>query len=223
MYYFFLYDIVTGIILQPPRKATSNPWPNPPTSWNVTSFAAIDTTAIIAAANPQWYLIQGANPALVLQPYWTATATVSSNTYTLTATLNNPPASPPTSATLTVAGGTVSASVSNNQATFTVALHPSIAAQQILATVSASGTVSGSTMLGGQSTGVPLKLSTATTPHTVVPTGAPGKIQVIQYHLGVSHDAEMWLTLLTAVSAQLPTAWQTTVANLIADLTNLGL
>ena len=113
--------------------------------------------------------------------------------------------------------------VVSNQATFTVALHPTVAMLSIPATVSASGTVSGSVTLGGQTTGVPVKFNTATKPATIAPTGTLGKIQVIQYHLGVSHDAEMWLTLLTAVSTQLPTAWQTTVASLIVDLTNLGL
>lgn len=217
--YYFLYNSASGIIL-----AANTQGFTPGTGEAILGpLSSTETNAVVAYQYPQRFLVQGSTPTLVEQPFWSLASAVSSDTYTITATLNNPPASPPTSATLTVAGGTLTADVSSNQATFTVAAHPSIAAQQILATVSAPGTVSGSTMLGGQSTGVPLKLSTATTPPTVVPMGAPGKIQVIQYHLGVSHDAEMWLTLLTAVSAQLPTAWQTTVANLIADLTNLGL
>ena len=217
--FYFLYNSTTGQIL-----ATNTSGFTPGTGEAVLGpLGSTDTNAVVAYQYPQRFLVQGSPPALVEQPFWSLASTVSSGTYTITATLNNPPTTPPTSATLMVAGGTLTASVSSNQATFTVALHPSIAGQQILATVSASGTVSESVTLGGQQMGVPLKLSTATTPATVVPTGAPGKIQVIQYHLGVSHDAEMWLTLLTAVSTQLPTAWQTTVASLIVDLTNLGL
>lgn len=217
--FYFLYNSTTGQIL-----ATNTSGFTPGTGEAVLGpLGSTDTNAVVAYQYPQRFLVQGSPPALVEQPFWSLASTVSSGTYTITATLNNPPTTPPTSATLMVAGGTLTASVSSNQATFTVALHPSIAAQQILATVSALGTVSGTITLGGQTTGVPMKLNPATMPATVVPTGTPGKIQVIQYHLGVSHDAEMWLTLLTAVSAQLPTAWQTTVTNLIVDLTNLGL
>lgn len=219
MAYYFLYHSTTGQIL----AANTNGF-TPGTGEAVLGpLSSTDTNAIVAYQYPQRFLVQGSTPALVEQPFWSVVASASGATYTITATLNNPPSSPPTSATLTIAGGTLTASVSSNQAVFTVALHPSIAVQQIMATVSATGTVSGSVTLGAQTTGVPMKLTTATTPAAVVPTGTAGKIQVIQYHLGVSHDAEMWLTLLTAVSAQLPTAWQTTVANLIADLTNLGL
>lgn len=217
--FYFLYQASTGQILVANTSGFT-----PGTGEAVLGpLSSADTNAVVAYQYPQRFLVQGSPPTLVEQPFWSLASTVSSNTYTITATLNNPSSTPPTSATLTIAGSTLSASVSSNQATFTVALHPSIAAQQVLAIVSASGTVSGSVTLGGQTTGVPVKFNTATKPATIAPTGTLGKIQVIQYHLGVSHDAEMWLTLLTAVRAQLPTAWQTTVASLIVDLTNLGL
>lgn len=44
--YWFLYDNTTGVIQQPPAQATSNPWPNPPTSWRFASFSTDDSTAI---------------------------------------------------------------------------------------------------------------------------------------------------------------------------------
>ena len=199
--YFFLYDNTTGIIQQPPMQATSNPWPNPPSSWSVASFATTDTTAILAAANPAWYLIQDTTPTLVLQSYWTATTSVSSGTTTITATLNNPPSSPPTSATLAVAGGTMTASISSNQATFTVAVHPSVAAYQIPATVSASGTVSGSVNLGGNAAspiGLQLYQGSSGNWH-VAPGGTGSTYYLMGYHAAQINQAAQVNSLAVAV------------------------
>ena len=175
--YWFLYDNTTGIIQQPPRQAATNPWPTPPNSWNVASFATTDTTAILAAANPAWYLINGSPAALVLQSYWTVTATESTSTageYTLTATLNNPPSTAPTSATFTVAGGTIDAAISSDTATATIQLHETVTSQPVAVTVSASGTVSGSTTINSGTAGIGLQLipASGTTPATVAPAGA---------------------------------------------------
>ncbi len=175
----FLYDNTTGVIQQPPIQAATNPWPKPPTSWSVASFATTDTTAILAAANPQWYLIQGG--ALVVQPYWLVTATESTTAaaeYTLTATLNNPPATPPTQATFTVAGGTITTSVSNNQATTAIQLHASVASQPVPVQVSASATVSGSTTINSGTATIPLQLWT---PSGGVPTVGPSGANVTSY------------------------------------------
>lgn len=177
MYYFFLYDNATGIIQQPPRQADTNPWPNPPSSWSTASFSTDDSTAILAAAHPDRYLISGSPATLNLQPYWTVSATESTSTtgqYSVNATLNHPPSSPPSSVTFKLAGSSVSASVSSSTASTTIALHPSITSQPVAITASASGIVDGSTTINpNASSDVDLQLIAASgsTPATVAPTG----------------------------------------------------
>ncbi len=187
MFYFFLYETSTGIIQQPPIQAVTNPWPNPPSSWSVASFATTDTTAILAAANPAWYLVQSG--ALVIQPHWLVTATASTTTsgeYSLSATLENPPATPPSTCAFAVAGGTLSATVSNNTATATIQLHASVASQPVTVQVSASGTVSGSTTINSGTAGVGLQLVTSGTTPLVAPAGTGSLAYLRQTAFGLT-------------------------------------
>lgn len=152
MQYWFCYNS-NGAIVYPPTKSPTNPWPNPPATYTVVSYD-VETAApdvLAAYLYPDRYLFQGSPAALVLQPYWTLTATESTATpgqYTVTATLNNPPATPPTTATFAVAGATYSEAVASNKATLTLQIHPTISDQQVDVQVSASGTVDGSLTIG---------------------------------------------------------------------------
>jgi len=113
-------------------------------------YATLDATQQAVWNAPNTYLYQ--NGAFVAQSFWTLSSTASSDTYTVTATLNNPPTTPPSTATLTIAGSTLTANIASNQAVFTAALHPTVAMLAISATVSATSTVSRSMTLGGTQT-----------------------------------------------------------------------
>ncbi|NMP20792.1 hypothetical protein [Sulfobacillus harzensis] len=185
--YYFLYQATSGQIL-----AANTTGFTPGTGEAVLGpLSPADPNAVIAYQYPQWFLIQGDPPALVMQPYWILEATSGTNNqYTLTATLNNPPSTPPTSATLTVLGSTYTAMVSNNTATWTIDVHPSCVHFPVAATVAATGTVSGSATFGGtQTPSVALQcvpLTGGTVP-TVTPTG-PGSSEFLQsfYASGIS-------------------------------------
>ena len=227
MIYYFLYENSTGII-QRVSSSTQNPWPNPPNSWSVASFATTDITAILAAANPAWYLISGSPAALQLQSYWIVTAMGSTSTageYTLTAMLNNPPSTPPTSATFAVAGGTITADITSNQATATIQLHASVATQPVMVQVSASGTVSGQTTINSGTATIPLQLWTPSGGVTTVgPSGnnmasylrqqAIGLTTANQFDMMTLNDQNLAVAvsvgLRTLVEKVIPWAKQTT-------------
>ena len=185
--YFFLYNTSTGQILGA-RLAASSPY-TPGTGEAVASFPANDATAALAVNNPQWYLIAGSPATLQMQPYWTVTTTESTTTageYTLTATLNSPPASPPTQATFTIAGGTINATISSNQATGTIQLHASVANQPVTVSVSASGTVSGQTTINSGTASVGLQLITSGTTPLVAPAGTGSRAYLRAFFLGLT-------------------------------------
>lgn len=190
--YNFLYNTTSGLIL-----AASTNSITPGTGEAVLSAPSNDDTAILAYNNPNRYLITGSTPTLVAQPYWTVVATESTTTsgeYTLTATLNNPPSTPPTSATFAVAGGTIIADMTSDQATATVQVHPTVAMLAISVTVSATGTVSGSTTIGGTTTppiGLQLLPATSSAPALVAPTGPGSKAYGRAFYLGVSSQTQI--------------------------------
>ena len=153
--YWFLYD-ANGVIQQ---KAMSgvNPWPNPPATWSVISFdqATASATVVMAFNYPSRYLYQ--NGAFVEQPFFTLSAASSSGTITLTATLNSPPATAPTSCTFSILGQSVIETLTNNTATLILAVHPSIASQQLSVSVAETGCVQATATAGGTSSGIPLQ------------------------------------------------------------------
>ena len=179
MAYYFLYNSTSGQIL-----AVNTSGLTPGTGEAVLQLPLTDPTAILAAAHPAWYLVQGSPPVLVLQPYWTATVSVTStsNEYEVTAVLNNSPSTPPTSAMFTVLGSAYSEAVSSGMATFTLAVHPSCVDFPVTVTASASGTVAGSVTFGGSQV-PPVQLQcvplTGGTVPTVTPTG-PGSESFLQ-------------------------------------------
>ena len=162
MDYWFCYNTSTGAITA--QYLTTNTAMQAPSGQGLFGpfpQARASATVVMAFTYPYRYLVQSG--ALVEQPYWTATATASMTTsgeYTLAATLNNPPSTPPTSATFTVAAGTISAAITSNMATATIQLHPSVATQPVRVQVSASGTVSGQTTINSGAAAIPLQLWT---------------------------------------------------------------
>lgn len=120
-------------------------------SWtppNTTALYLDDSTWADVWAHPGRYLIVSGAP--VLQPYFTvSTATTSTaGQYTVTVTLNNPPSTPPASATLTVGATAITVPLSSNAGSITVALDASVQGGQVTFTASASGCVSDSASIG---------------------------------------------------------------------------
>lgn len=183
----YLYDNTTGVIQQT-QTAQSNPWDNPPASWSVYGPVGQNTasaTEVMAYNFPERFLITGSPVALVEQPYLTLTSAANGNTVTLTATLNNPPSVPPTSATFTLANGTETATLTNNTATLTIDVHPSVANAPINVTVGASGCATSRPVnIGGQAS-IPVALQVYTPSGgnpTVAPTGTGSKAYLAAYY-----------------------------------------
>ncbi|MCF8566924.1 hypothetical protein LLE49_19580 [Alicyclobacillus tolerans] len=177
--FWFLYDS-TGTIKEKWETGATE-WTNLNGYAGAVSFALTDTTAQDAYANPSRYTVQ--KGALVAQPYWTLTNTSG----TITATLNNPPATPPTSCTFTVCGQTYTETVTNGTATLTLQVHPSVANQQIDVAVSTTGCVDGVINIGGSSTDVSLQVIAPSggTP-TVGPVGT-GAVRYLQTFYAINN------------------------------------
>lgn len=198
--FYFLYNTTSGQIL-----AANTSGFTPGTGEAVLGpLSSAETDAVVAYQYPQRYLVQGSPPALVAQPWWAVQVAPAStaNQYTITATLENPPSTPPSTATLTIAGSSLSGSVSSNQVSWAIALHPSVASQQITATVSASGTVSGSATFGGTAQQIGLQLVTTTTPPLIAPAGTQAPGFLAAYHLGLPPtQSDVALNLMTIIGA----------------------
>lgn len=184
--YWFLYNITSGAINQT-YLGNADQWTNIGSQGVIGPFPQSTASAAVqdAFANPSKYLVQ--NGQLVVQSYITVTAaqsTTPNGQYTITATLNNPPATPPTSCTYTVGGQTYTAAISANKASLTVNVHPSIANQSITVTASATGCVSGTVSIGGSRTDVGLQafIPTGSTIPTIAPTGTGSKIFLQSYY-----------------------------------------
>jgi len=144
-----------------------------------------DTTAYAqeCLARPTAYAWDGT--AIVMRPYWT----IAYASFTVTATLNLPPATPPTSCTITVLGTSQTAPVSSGEATTPLAVHPSVATQAIVVTASADGTYGGSLDIGGGASGIALQIYTPSGGiPTVAPTGA-GSLEFLQAYYASSISA----------------------------------
>jgi hypothetical protein len=195
--YFVLYTQASGAILAATRAATS-PY-TPGTGEAILACPATDTDAAQAVQFPAWYLVQ--NGALTLQAYWVVSTTSTSGTATITATLNHPPASPPTTATLTVAGSTYGAAVSTDTAQWTLTIDPTIAGQAVPFIVSATGTVSATTAIGGGPARVGQQSWTASDGSIAVgPGGAESLAYVLGYEAGAISQAEIINALGSSVA-----------------------
>jgi hypothetical protein len=131
-----------------------------------------DTPTLDAVlANPSRYAYQGGQ--VVALPYLTLATSTASGVTTVTATLNAPPSTPPTSVTFAVAGKAVTAPLSGSPltATLQVQVHPSVAGGSIPVAVSAQGCVGASIDLGVA--GAPndtLQLVGSAQPYLIAPT-----------------------------------------------------
>lgn len=136
------------------------------------------TQVVMAYTYPERFLAQGNPATLVEQPYFTVATSGNAGTWTLTATLNNPPATPPADATFTINGTQETATLTNNQATLTVVVHPSVANAPINVTAGAAGCATSHAVNIGGNTAPPVALQTYTpsggTP-MVAPTGVGSK------------------------------------------------
>lgn len=197
MDYWFCYNVTSGTITA--QYLTTNTAMQAPSGQGLYGpFAQGGASAavVMAYTYPQRYLIIGSTPALVEQPYWVVTPTESTTTageYSLAATLNNPPSTPPSTATFTVAGGTISATIASNQATATLQLHASVASQPVTVQVSASGTVSGSTTInsGTPAIGQQLIPATSSSPALVAPTGTGSRAYLRAFYLGLTPQTQV--------------------------------
>ena len=178
MSYYVLYTVATGSIV-----GVNTTGFGPGTGEAVLGpLSSADDAAVLASQHPQRYRVTGTPPALTAQPYWTTAAATASGLTTVTATLTDAPSPAPSSATLAVAGGTLTAAVASGQATFTLAVHPTLGTQQVAYTVSASGTVSALDTLGTTPPLIGQQLATISGTPTVAP-GGPGSRD---YVLGAS-------------------------------------
>ncbi len=229
LFYWFIYDS-TGAIYWLPVLATSNPWTNPPASLTVVSFAQDTASSDVQGAylNPSRYLMQGSPVAPVLQPYLTAAYASG----TLTVTVQNPPATPPTDATVTLGASTETVALTSNTGTLALAVHPSLATYSLPVQVTATGCVAWSGDVGtpGQSAPVALQIYTASGGAlTVGPQGQGSQAFLQEYRLGGLPPQTVFQDLLVVVSAMahvlthdlIPQATATTWAAVAVDASAL--
>jgi hypothetical protein len=177
MNYWFLYKLDTGEIYGAPYLGTADQWTNIPDGCGVLGPFPQDSApqeVVDAFNNPQYYVVQDGE--LVKRPNFTLfiTPTSTQNQYTITAILDNPPDTPPTSCTITVAGTEYTATLTNNEATMTVNVHPSVVDQAIPVMVSSTGCVSGNATFGG--TRADIRLQSFTPQGSTIPTIAPAGV-----------------------------------------------
>ncbi|MDE2101533.1 MAG: hypothetical protein KGL39_30085, partial [Patescibacteria group bacterium] len=134
---------------------------------------------VMAYSYPHRYLMQGSPVLPVLQPYITANYANG----VLSINVENPPTTPPTSATLTVGNATEVIPISNNTGSLTLGVHPSVSGYSFSAQVSAAGCVSWTGDIGapGQVAPVGLQVTTPTgSPNPSICPVGPGSISFLQ-------------------------------------------
>lgn len=231
MFYWFLYDITTGIIQGNSLQSATNPWSNPPSSQAVLSFAvsSASNTVLLAVANPARFLVQSGT--LVEQPYFTISCTESTTPgdWTATATLNNPPSTSPTSCTITVAGVASTATLSGNTATLAFTVDPSATGQTLTVSATATGCVAGQTSIGTASS-VALTASSATGTLTVIPKNIgdyqaylfsqfPNLYVALQMTAAIQHlSYDMHRIACTALESNMNSTEQVTYNDLVTNV-----
>ncbi len=144
----FAYDS-TGRILNATQGSTSS------TTWDSTlSTATFDdndtpTGEALFSAQDSYLIVSG---VATLRPYFTLTQATASGITTVTATLENPPATPPTSLDFIVAGSTVSSPISSGSASISLAIDALVATQKIDVIATATGFKRGRINVGGSDT-----------------------------------------------------------------------
>lgn len=148
------------------------------------------SNVVMAYNFPNRYLV--VSGVLTLQPYFTISTSQTGSTVTLTATLNNPPATMPTSATFTVLGTTFSEPLSTSGVvTFTMDIHPSLSTSQVQVTVGATSCVNGIVTLGSQNPLVGMQIYTPTSGNpTVAPTGVGSLMYLQDYYTSLIQSAK---------------------------------
>ena len=200
MFYWFLVNSSTGAVgtgsatHAPDVKIASAGWKL------LGPYTTLNTEQQAVYATPTQYLYQ--NGAFVLQSYWTATQTTTSGTTTITATLNNPPATAPTSATVTIGTTAISVAITSGTATLPVSLHTTLSGYSVPVQVSASGTVAATATVGsGSKPPVSVQAISPTTsgdPYVIGPTGTGAKTFCRQVAMGLTPETEMEVLTLSA-------------------------
>lgn len=150
-----------------------------------------DTTWADVWANPSHYLI--VNGAPVLQPY--LTASVASGTVTVT--LSNPSAAPPSSATVTVAGASLPVTLTNNAGTVAFQVDVNLPFT-IPGTVTAAGCVGASFTLGsGNAPSTPLQVIETSGAYRIATTSAA---YIEGFHAASINQADQVNALAVAVA-----------------------
>lgn len=130
---------------------------------------------------PGRYIVQ--NGQIVQRPYLAATVAESATTkgqYTITATLTNPPATPPANVTFNVLNQSFSEPLTNGQAQFVFNVHPAVDNQTVTFNVLADGCVSTFVNVGTDQSAIGLQtcIPSGGTIPTVAPVGA-GSIEYL--------------------------------------------
>ena len=208
MFYWFLVNSTTGAIGTgsgthvPDAGIASSGWEL------IGPYTTLDTEQQAIYAMPTQYLYQSG--AFVIQAYWTATQSTTSGTTTITAILNNPPATPPTSATVTIGTTAISVPVTSGTATLPVTLHTTLSGYSVPVQVSASGTVSTTATVGtGNPPPVDVQAIAPTTsgdPYVIGPTGTGAKTFCRAAAMGLTPETEMEILTLSAQNLYLSTA-----------------
>jgi len=208
MNYFFLYTETTGQIYGAPYLGTAEEWTNIPEGCGVIGpIDQSDSTATDAYQHPERYLVQ--NGELVLQPYITITSSESSGSYNITATLNNPPSTPPSSVTFTIGSWTQTSTLANNQASITVQMHPSLSSYAVPVSVSATGCVGASATIGGTQPlpiGIQVFTPSGSSTPMVAPVGPGSKSFLAAYYSLSAGSLETYLADIGTVISLLTDA-----------------
>lgn len=175
--------------------------------------SSVNPSSYAATLNPgEWQVVEG---ELIRAPYWAIQSSVASGQTTVTATMINPPATEPTTATLMVGVPKVGAAVvtlpvSSGMVTLSLQLHETLGEYQVPVTVAASGLTLGEALVGiGPMVPVAVQAIPPTTsgePYLIGPTGVGAKTLCRQVAMGLTPQTEMEVLTLSAQNLYLTTA-----------------
>ena len=185
----------------------------------------------MAYTYPSRYLVQGTPAALVLQPYLTVALAESATAgdWTATATLNNPPSTPPTSCAITVAGVASTVALTSNAATLAFTVDPSATGQKLMVSAAATGCVTGQASIGAVSA-FALKASAATGTLTVIPAAVgdyqaylfsqfPNLYVALQMTAAIQHlSYDMHRVACAPLESSMTAAEQATFSDLVTNV-----
>jgi len=190
MNYWFTYDKTNGTVYPAPIGEQA-PQVSEMGVLGPYDQSTASPTVVMAYTYPERYLAQGSPAALVEQPYFTVAAvesTTVTNQWVVTATLNNPSATPPTNATITINGTTETVALTTIApftATLTVGVHASLVNATIHVTAGATGCATSRPVSIGGNTQSSVALQVYTPPGgapTVAPTGPGSKTFLASFY-----------------------------------------